>query len=818
MSKRKKKRTPPRTARTAPRGPAAALEEALDQAQHLLDAGKPHQAIALLQPLVARHGRVPELQYALGLAKLQAGEPWDALPHYERAAQLGRDEVYTLALASIFYDLGLHAYALQAFRELQRQAPNSAFAGMVRETISSLEHDMTLVAEQHSVPLRQVEAAVRHLNTANRALQQADYPTAIRANRQAIRVLDAWPPPRNNLALALFFNGEPGQAIEETRNVLARDPDNLQALSNAVRFLAWSGRREEAAEVWSRLRELTPDGTDERLKAAEAFAVMDDDERVYDMLAGLDDADAARPDVKALGTQARFFLAVAMANLGMKDARRHLEALQAESPGVEPLVRAVRDGQRGLGWSDRFPYFPIDHLISKQRLQEFVELIQREDRLPPQRFEREVARFVERFPQLVLVADKIVWEEMQPGAGVSLLARIGTPAAYAAIRRFALSQAGSDEDRMNALATLSQAGRIEPGETLRMWHGGEWQEVEMRQIEISETTRPPYSSQVMALHAQGMQALQAGDLALAEKRLRRAIELEPNAPDIHNNLATVYSRREEHDRAKELYRKAIELDPLYVVPRLNLNRYLLDDGDIEGAIAMLAPLAEATHFGTRDMALYSFAQARILIAQEEYRRAEEMLEHALEMWPEYEEARDWLDWLRRAGARDVVDDWFEAQHRRELAKRQKLQAALTTLEPTLADALPLYTKEGLVGMADVVLPEGGWSALRKADLVDAIIAGLTDVGKLAALSADWSAEERTALRAVLARGGYMPWQTFDELYDDDLDESRYWQWHKPESVMGRLRLYGLLVEATVDGELCVLVPVELRRPLGQILA
>ncbi|MBN1658676.1 MAG: tetratricopeptide repeat protein [Anaerolineae bacterium] len=818
MSKRKKKPTPPRGARTAPRGPVAALEEALAQAQQLLDAGQPGQAVSLLEPLAARHPRLPELHYALGLAQLQAGEPWPALAHYERAAQLGRNEVYALALASIYHDLGMHGYALHAFREVARTNPQGTLAEMVRKTISALERDMGLVAEQYGVPPRQVETAVRHLNTATRALQQADYSGAISANRQAIRILGDWPPPRNNLALALFFDGQPQQAIAETRQVLARDPDNLQALSNAVRFLAWSGRQQEAADAWRRLCDLTPRDPDERLKAAEAFAVMDDDQRVYKMLAGIDRAGAVRPDVKGLGAQASFFLAVAMANLGMKDARRHFAALQSEFPGSEPFVQAVRAGRRGLGWSERFPYFSIDHLISKERLEEFIELFGREERMPPQRFAREVARFVERFPQLVLVAEKIIWEDMQPGAGVGMLARIATPAAYAAIRRFALSQAGSDQDRMDALAALSKAGQLPPDETLRVWHGGKWQDVQMRQIEISERERPPYSPAVMALHAQGMEALETGDLARAEKRLRRAIELEPNAPDIYNNLATVYSRREEHDRAQELFRRAIELDPLYVIPRLNLNLYLLDAGDIEGAIEMLKPLSDATHFSPRDMALYSYAQARILIAQEEYERAKERLEHALEMWPEYEEASDWLRWLHIRKTYDTWDDWAKAQRRRDLAKRKKLQAALTTLEPTLAEALPLYIKEGLTGMADVVLPTGGWSALRKADLVNEIVSALTDLSWLAELSARWSDEERDALRALMARDGHMPWQAFDELYDNDLDESRDWQWHKPKSVMGRLRMRGLLVEATVEGELWLAVPVELRPLLRQVLA
>ena len=64
----------------------------------------------------------------------------------------------------------------------------------------------------------------------------------------------------------------------------------------------------------------------------------------------------------------------------------------------------------------------------------------------------------------------------------------------------------------------------------------------------------------------------------------------------------------------------------------------------------------------------------------------------------------------------------------------------------------------------------------------------------------------------------MSWLEFDAAYGNDLDEFADWNYHTPETTMGRLRLCGLLVETTVDGELLVAVPSELRRPLREILA
>jgi hypothetical protein len=213
------------------------------------------------------------------------------------------------------------------------------------------------------------------------------------------------------------------------------------------------------------------------------------------------------------------------------------------------------------------------------------------------------------------------------------------------------------------------------------------------------------------------------------------------------------------------------------------------------------------------VAFYDLTRARIFIEREEYDLAEWVLERVVDRNPDYEPAWDLLEWLEKR------HEWlyWEKQWERDLAWREKVQRGLTTLEPSLADALPLYTKEGLTGMAREVEPEPGWSSLRKAELVDAIIEALRNRMKLKWMVRRLAPEEWDALRAVLDRGGAMEWDAFETRYGSDLEESRYWQWHTPESTMGQLRLHGLLVEATVDEELYVVVPVDLREPLRAIL-
>ena len=820
MTKRKRRkqrkkrpaRRPPR-----PRRSAADLEALFRQAETLIDQGRAREAVDLLQPLAASHPRQPQVHYNLGYAQSQAGDLWDALSAFKRALDVSRDPGYWLPLALTYAELGLTAHAVRAFRQVRKYEPEGPELHDLLEAAAGLQQRIHETADQLGLPLDRVERGLRYFEEGQRALHLGDYPACIADSERATRFLGDWPPPRNNLSLALFFDGQPARAIATARRVLEHDPGNVQALGNAIQYLAWTGQMEEARGLWARLRAITPEEHDPRLKAAEAAAVMDDDERVFELLQPPSKRSGVRPDLPGLDRRARFFLAVAEANLGKRGARRRMKALLPEMPWIDNYVQALQAGRPGPGWADRFPYFHSTDMMPAQRMHELLELLRREDRMSPQRFRREMGRFAERFPQLVLMAEKFIWEDGEPEAGMPILVAVGTPPAHAALRRFGLSQAGDDDQRMQALYRLADAGQIPPDETLRVWQQGAWHEIQMRQYEISDEPRDAYPPEVAELLHSGLQAFQDGDLARAEEMFRRMRETEPRAKEAYNNLGTIFARREEHERAQEMFRAALELDPLYVFPRCNLALYLLDD-DLEAAMDMIRPLAELTRFHPQEAALYSYVQARIFLAQDDPDRARNALEAALEVWPDHELSRQLLARLEMISpARTFFASFFERRRKRDRAWRVRLQAKLTTPHPSLAEALPLLTREALTATGRHVLTGGGWSALRKAELVERLIQALPGPDTLEHLVSGLSDEERSALRQVIARGGHMPWHAFDAEFGNDLDESRFWHWHEPKTTMGRLRLRGLLVEATVDGELLVAIPLELRQALHTVL-
>jgi hypothetical protein len=228
---------------------------------------------------------------------------------------------------------------------------------------------------------------------------------------------------------------------------------------------------------------------------------------------------------------------------------------------------------------------------------------------------------------------------------------------------------------------------------------------------------------------------------------------------------------------------------------------------------------DVTQFNPPELALYAYTRARILVVQDDLEAARNALRMALDVQPDYERAKDLLERidalepLQALG--ELFGDWIEQHKERNRKHRMRQQTKLATLDPSLSEALAIYTKDALTGMGHLVIPWGGWSSLRKAELIAEIAGVLSSSEWLPAVLEGLEQADRAALDEVMDHGGKMPWQAFDARYGNDLDESFHWNYHEPESVMGRLRMCGLLAEATVGEDLWVVVPVEVREALAR---
>jgi tetratricopeptide (TPR) repeat protein len=303
--------------------------------------------------------------------------------------------------------------------------------------------------------------------------------------------------------------------------------------------------------------------------------------------------------------------------------------------------------------------------------------------------------------------------------------------------------------------------------------------------------------------------------------LRQAIELEPEAYDALNNLGVVLGKIGDAAAGRVLMAQALAIKPTYVFARVNLALGMID-GDVDGADALLAPLAALDVFSAQEFAFYQFGLAHVAVKREEFDQARNLLQMAISILPGYAPAVRLLATVeqleQQSGDRELWESIRASSDQRSQRERSRQQARLTTLTPPVAEVVASYTAELLRPIARALRPTQGITGLRKAELQQLVTQTLLDPVAVAAIvGRALNDQERAALRAVLDAGGAMPRERFFDAYGDDRSELPWWNYKLPASVGGRLRLHLLLAEATVDGVVYTVAPVELREPVAAAL-
>lgn len=804
VKRRKKKRSGIFTRR---KKPSPELVQALERADWLLQQKRHEEVIALLKPFAAEHPHAPDLYIDLGVSYADVGHLIKAIDALETAVSQRKNGEVLGMLGALYALGGYPALSLDAYRRAVK-------LGVDPDEFPSMQSEMAIFSEELREGARvwgkstkAFAEGVRIMERAQLAFDRDDYAESIRLYQKARRYLGDYPPVDNNLSLTYFFMGEPERAIELAREVQTRDPKNIQALSNLVRFLAWTGRKDEAARVWEQLRPIEPFDPATRVKKAEAAAIMEEDEMVYQLV---DTFVAGTSEATVLSERARFFRAVAAANTGRVEQAQEDFKRFGEGDLISEYLDALKAGLPGTGLADRFSYFTFGDMMPVAEVKSIFELLDREDEMPPHEFRRRLDDYLRRFPQILLMGKKLLWEFNDSEAGIDFLATLATPEAYAILRDFALGKKGDEQVRMRALQKLVFAGEIDQNESISFWRKGEWTTVGVHLQAINPDREWRYDPpEVMELLEQGLIAFRENRLDEAEESFEKILALNPEVREAYNNLGAIYAQQGRDNLAREMFEKCIAIDPLYVFPRSNLVNFLLDEGKIDEAIAMIKPVMNLPEYHPLEMVSFLVAQANIQTALGEFDSAEQMLESAREIDPDspiIEAAMERLLLEREEQHLPQFYDWWRERARAYRDRQRKIP----TPNPTLAESLSIYTKDLLTAIARHVAPEGGWSKYRKAELLDFLVRRLQDAEVQSRVLASLPREALEAFRQVQSLGGVMSWDAFEQAFGNDLDESPYWQYHEPQTAMGILRSYGLLVEAEANDELFLSIPVELR--------
>jgi len=158
--------------------------------------------------------------------------------------------------------------------------------------------------------------------------------------------------------------------------------------------------------------------------------------------------------------------------------------------------------------------------------------------------------------------------------------------------------------------------------------------------------------------------------------------------------------------------------------------------------------------------------------------------------------------------------WVEDMRKDNLKRRVKMRSTPISPDAALNEILARYNKNALVGMGKLLNLPSPVTGLKKGELVEKISSHMRSLNFLKQVVDRLEHKERLALLDLMFKGSLMPWEEFGEKHGGDLEESPYWNWHPPKTVMGRLKARGLIAEGSYEGRDWILIPCELR-PLLQ---
>jgi len=493
MAKRKHKKR----RRRASRRPSYSLPEELmilcTQAQGLLREWRAEEVISLLTPQLKKFRRYAIIHTLLSLAYATLGRSQESIIHAQTAVKIdpSNEENYlNLSMAYLSGDYpSLAARARQ--RWLRSVHPSHPTYVEMKQLQEEYEAAVEQLKDQYHLPDTKTAAeAGYHLDQGRWALSQGKWQQALRHSLEAAKLVPGWPPPRNNASNALFLLGRYQDALAMAEQVLQEcDPDNIHALSNAIRYSMSLGDEARAREYGQRLRSLSPNDGDQALKQVEGLSLLNYDEDIYRLLQQANKAFAP------LQPAAHFYWGVAAANLRRwREAKHHLKRAQSfgfDHPLLEDTIRAVHQKQPGLHLAERYPYIHPSELVPKEAFEEAIRLAE-QDQKRGKRNERAWTRLLKRYPQMVTVGRKLLYETpIDTTAAIHFLASLGTEEALETLREFSQGQRGELEDRMEALQVLIGLGVLAEDTEIEMWTEEGQRLIRLIRREISEVCFGP---------------------------------------------------------------------------------------------------------------------------------------------------------------------------------------------------------------------------------------------------------------------------------------------------------------------------------------
>jgi tetratricopeptide (TPR) repeat protein len=784
----------------------------MDKVISLLDDSQFEEAFELLDSAPKWMQREPEFGLVCATALMEYGD-LDAAGDILRELERKNPKFIPLyiPLAAWYMAQEWPAHALKVARKVLA-APKfddqaSEQAQMIADGASQM---IRFLASELDLPEEKAEQASWYNEQAQLAVLDKNLTETERMTKEALKIAPQWTAPRNNYAHALYTLGKYQEAIAQAETVLASDPDNIHGLNNLILFHVGLGNTAQAAEYVQRLFDLAPDYDDDANEMdviISALALAEDSDHLWELAQRY-----RRKPSDMLMTRSWHILGVAAVRLGhFREAKKFLEYAsedderQVSGEVLESVMEAIHKKAEKLLWPPMYP--GLELILPERILLEWTEIAEKvTDNQPSPSQKRKIDALLAKYPILQQVFKRMLWIEQASMAGASGLVMLNKPEADAEILRFALSDWGDNNSRMEAVMMLIDADRYSPEEPVRFWNAekGEWTESQLysQRIDDVEYNIKPQTAELIG------KSQRAKDPQEAIAFLRRAVENEPTCAMAIHNLGALLTQQGQHEEGEALIRRSIEVDPTYTFGFANLGLLESQRGNKETALDLLMTVTKAKVITPDTAAVSNLAHAVLALADEDFERARRHFETAREMKPNHPMLKSFEERLELA-EKLLGPTSFLRQYQEKSAHRFHNKALNTplTAKMDLKSCLTQLTNETLVAMCRF------WETKsygKKQPMVERLTEQILDEEIFDEISKVFTEKERDALKWILDAGGWQLWEDFTAKFGDDLDESPWWKYHDPESIPGRLKLAGLLYAGTLEGQQVAFLPVDVR--------
>jgi tetratricopeptide (TPR) repeat protein len=792
-------------------------EDFLDRVQKLFEEAEREALWDAIDSAPGRWQRKPEFMLIKSLGFLRDGDVTEAkkiLTEIERA--------HPKYLPIYFYQATMYmqdlfpAHALRALNKIHAGGTLDSEAEAEMQSMEKVAH--SLIAEEATrlkVPVDRMEKASWHHESAQEKLESGQWAVAEQMAREALRLIPDWSSPRNNRSYVLYFMGRVKEALEEAHAVLAQYPDDLHALKNLVIFHSGLGEEDKARQYSKQMAaylDTLPQDADEVDMIILVLGLVKDEERLWALARKY-----LNQDVDVLMDNSWYALGVASIRGGhLKEARKLLEKIEHDYEPAASLAIELRKALKAGTPVSVKPELPGPVLLLPEiAISELAQILGKHvmDELP-RHVQKKLEEYTQKRPFVINGLFRLLTEPQAAEIIPSLLLVLNQPEVDARLRAFALGDAGTKQQRLHVLSAMAQMGKEVPPSPIRFWDEeiGEWREVDFTAQMLTNDFELNISPQA-ARWAE--KAQNSNDTAEKISLWRKAVETDPKSGYAVHMLGILLIQNGQKEEGKKLARRAIEVDPNYMFAYANLALMEAqeENPDTDLATQYLSTVAKAPVITEQTAFLMHFALMLLAFDRKDFESARKEFEIAADLRPEDPLLGDWDVRLRlgEVFSSGLLSNWQEESNQR--AHNKAMRTKLASDSGTVV-TLNSLSREVLGAVARV------WGLTtygKKAELVNKIIGKMQDQNAVEEVCNELSAKEKDSLQWTLENGGWRSWKEFIDKYGDDSEESPWWNYHEPETVVGRLRQAGFLAKGTLDGEQVVFVPADLRESLRTCL-